>query len=156
MKDKNTLVIFDFDNTLFRTREFWREYLFPHYEKIGIPKELMEVAFVKATSTKVDYFIQRLFIDELYMAFKNYPKKQLKEIFEKAVYSKLVKKYFYPGSLDIIKKMRKKYNVLLISYGDKNFKTRFFESCGINKYFFPEMDSHSPIQLGNHDCMMSE
>ena len=140
MKNKRTLIIFDFDNTLFKTRKFWREYLFPFYVEIGIPKELIEKAFVEATAKLADYFIPELFIGELYRRTKKggYRKRQLRDIFERHVYSKAVRKYFYPYSLKLLKKARKKYQTLLISYGDEKFKTKFFNCSGINKYFLPE------------------
>lgn len=139
MKDKDTLVVFDFDNTLFKTREFWREYLFPFYEKVKIPRETIESAFIKATKIRAaGYFVQSFFIDELYLAAKNYRKKQLQDIFESRIYNIAVKKYFYPGALDLIKKARRKYKAILVSYGDNKFKKRFFASCGINKYFATE------------------
>jgi FMN phosphatase YigB (HAD superfamily) len=138
MKENKTLIIFDFDNTLFKTREFWREYLFPFYIKIGMARNYIESAFVKATTKKVDYFIPKIFIDELYRGIKEdkrYTKKQLESIFKKHVYSKIIQKYFYPYSLGLLEKARKKYQILLVSYGDKNFKIKFFNYCGLNKYF---------------------
>ena len=141
MKNKETLIIFDFDNTLFKTREFWREYLFPFYARIGIPKNLTENAFAGATTGQVDYFVPKLFIDELYRRVKKgkiCAKKQLRDIFEERVYSKAVRKYFYPHSLELIEKAGRKYKKLLISYGDQRFKEKFFKHCGLDKYFSPK------------------
>jgi len=141
MKNQKTLIIFDFDNTLFKTREFWREYLFPFYIKIGIPENYIEGAFIKATTVPVDYFVPKLFINELYSAVKKdnkYSRQQLKDIFKTHVYSPTVRKYFYPGSLRLLRKAKKKYKTLLISYGDKKFKTKFFNYCGLDRYFSSE------------------
>lgn len=141
MKKIKTLIIFDFDNTLFKTKEFWREYLVPFYIRIGIARELIEGAFVRATTASVDYFIPKLFIDELYSAAKEvnkYSKKELNDIFEKHIYSPVIKKYFYPDSLRLLEKVKKNYKILLMSYGDKNFKTKFFNYCGLSKYFSPK------------------
>jgi len=141
MKNGKTLIIFDFDMTLFKTREFWREYIFPFYIKIGIPRELIGKAYFKAGWVKSDHLIPRIFIGELYKIIKNnknYTKKQLKDIFEKRVYSPAVKRYFYPYSIKLLKKAKKKYQMLLISRGDKKFKTKIFGYCGLNKYFSPE------------------
>jgi len=135
-KTKDTMAIIDFDNTLFETRRFWREHLFPSYEKIGIPRKDIESAFIKSTTVKVDYFIPELFIQELYsLKSCQHNKQVLEKIFNDKVYSPSVKKYYFPDAIRLINGIKKNSRAVLLSYGDKKFKNKFFKHCGINKHF---------------------
>jgi len=141
MRTIKPLIIFDFDNTIFRTREFWRSHLFPSYESIGINRTILETAFIAGTTKKVDYFIPDYFIDELFELTKdaNFDRNTLLEIFKKQVYSPTVKKFYYPYALKLMAKVKNAQNeMILISYGDKKFKETFFKHCGIYEFFSPE------------------
>jgi phosphoglycolate phosphatase-like HAD superfamily hydrolase len=138
MSHARSLAIIDFDNTLFKTREFWREHLFPAYQKQGIHREKVEEAFNEATQKKADYFVIDYFITSL-ADRTTIPYDQLLETFTQQVFSHEASDYLYPGSKELVAAARGAYDdLLLVSYGDHLFKDEFFKHSGMTKLFKPE------------------
>jgi|SRR3989344_1087544 len=136
------IYIIDFDDTLFQTRVFWRKFLFPQYERIGIPFEVLEKVYIASTYKKFGYFIPPLFLRELKKTCRKNGIKtrptELKKIFEKTVYSNKARSYFYPGAINFLKQVRKSGNPrILLSSGDRGFKNKLFRSLGLG-VFFPQ------------------
>ncbi len=138
MSNGKTLAVVDFDNTLFKTKEFWRECLFPAYEKLGMSRETLEEAFKEATALKADYFVIDNFIDSLADRV-SMPQEKLLVVFKETVFSEKVKDFFYPSSTELLAAIKKAYDtMLLVSYGDKAFKEEFFKCCDLETYFDPQ------------------
>lgn len=124
----NTAIL-DFDNTLFRTREFWHEVLFPAlHEKYSTSKEKLEEIFRESTTGEVDYFIPEHFLTKFreHTGITN-----ARELFEQVVYEPKAKEYLYEGALELIQNLKRAGRVIVLSYGDTAFKQRWFEACGL-------------------------
>lgn len=133
----STLVVFDFDNTLFRTRQFWRERLFPAYaQEMGIDQERMEEVFVVSTTGAVDYFLPRRFFEELARIVPADAMEQAKQVFNRVVFSTESRDYLTDGAQEVVEMVRAKGDAIrLISYGDPEFKSAWFDSLGLTGWF---------------------
>jgi len=140
------LYVVDFDDTLFRTRVFWRRFLFPELKRIGIPYDISEKVYIASTYKMFGYFIQSLFLSVLHEACKEENIKvsisQINKVFKKTVYSKRARRYFYPRAIEFLHRLKENNNPrILLSSGDKKFKSRFFKALGLN-VFFPRGSIH--------------
>ena len=135
---EDTLVVFDFDNTLFRTKQFWREYVFTAFEGLEISHAIVEEAFVEATEKKADYFVEQFFIESLHTR-TNVSVDTLSTFFWNILDHRDTRRWFFEGAVDLVTRTRAKYpSCILVTYGDQTFKEKFFVSCGISTYFSHE------------------
>jgi phosphoglycolate phosphatase-like HAD superfamily hydrolase len=128
-------ILWDFDNTLFRTRTFWRKVLFPALGDLEIDAETCEKGFKHATSVKRDYFVPEIVADSIAKAAEKDAALVLKVV-ERIVYSDAGKQWFLPGALESVQTANQKgYRGYLLSYGDRVFKERWFASLGLGELF---------------------
>lgn len=131
-------ILWDFDNTLFQTRAFWRAKLFPAYEPMGIPAETVAEAFKEATSVSYDYFVPDAVLSALSKRAGR-SKEELAPTLENIVYTDMGKPYFFPHALSAVAHGKEKgYAHYLLSYGDEAFKTKWFLALGLSALFSPE------------------
>ena len=137
--DKLVSSILDFDNTLFKTREFWRRELFPALEKkYGFGQDILEKVFERSTTGEVDYFIPARFLEEMCeeLSLSGDMMPALQQYFDEIVYSQNTHRYLYDGAEALIRRLQmENRRCLLKSYRDPTFKKRFFKACKISALF---------------------
>lgn len=146
-------ILWDFDNTLFQTRAFWRAKLFPAYEPMGVSPETVEEAFKEATSVSYDYFVP----DAVLLSLEKRTgrtKEELASTLERIVYTDQGLPFFFPHALEAVASAKEKgYMQYLLSYGDEPFKTRWFSALLLGELFTPEeiviSSKKKPELLGN-------
>jgi len=133
-----TTFIWDFDNTLYDTRRFWRENLFPAFLDLGIDVLTTEQLFKIATGGQdgnPDYFVPSNLARVLHEG-NGADELDLLNVIERVVYSNAARAYFFDGALESVDYAKQKgYRNILLSYGDPDFKHRWFESLGVYEYF---------------------
>lgn len=138
MNPKESTIIWDFDNTLFQTKRFWRENLFPAFQHLGISAETAEAGFKAATGGQdgnPDYFVPHVVAHQIHLR-SQVDEAELLHVVESVTYSDLGKSYFFDDALESVDVAKEKgYQNLLLSYGDAEFKRRWFESIGIFEHF---------------------
>lgn len=138
MSPGDITILWDFDNTLFRTRAFWREVLFPELGVLNIDAEKAECGFKNATLVKRDYFVPEIVASSIAKASGTDTFAVL-QIVERVVYSNAGSRWFFPGALDAVHTLNQKgYRRYLLSYGDEPFKRRWFSSIGMRELFLPK------------------
>ena len=153
MSPHETTILWDFDNTLFQTKAFWRAKLFPAYEPMGITSETVEEAFKEATSVVHDYFVP----DAILSALQKRTDRgalELTPTLERIVYTELGRSFFFPHALETVLSAKQKgYAHYLLSYGDNAFKQKWFASLGLLEYFSSEeiliTNKKKPLVLGH-------
>lgn len=124
-------IIFDFDHTLFSVRKFYQTFE-NEFKKIGVSKKLFKETFEESKRKERYYKPSRQFD----LIIKKNPKislKKLKESFKK-ILSK-ANDFLYPDVEPLLKKIENKFDLFLLSYGDKNFQREKIEKSDIAKFF---------------------
>lgn len=111
------VVIFDLDHTLYDTDRFKRD-SFRILAKLGVAKK-------RAEDVSRDYFKERQFHHRTFarlllddaQKIQHFLKKH-EELFLKS------ENYWYEGVYGFLKELRKKYYIVLLSYGDKDFQLK--------------------------------
>lgn len=131
-------IIWDFDNTLFQTKRFWRENLFPAFQHLGIGADAAEAGFKAATGGQdgnPDYFVPRVVAQQIHKR-SQVNEGEILSVIEGVTYSDLGQTFFFPYALQSVDIANENgCHNLLLSYGDSEFKQRWFESIGIFKHF---------------------
>ena len=125
------IIIFDFDNTLFSTSQFKKE-LIGNFKKLGITQEIFEKTYFASKKNK-KYQGYNYHIKLIKKIYPKYSFKQLKDVFKRT----LRKSYFfvYPEVLKILPNLSLKYELVLISFGEKNFQRKKIKNSGLEKFF---------------------
>lgn len=124
-------IIFDFDNTLFSVKKFYEAFQ-NSFKEIGINKKLFEETFEKAKAGNKSYNPEKHFK----LIIQKKPEislKELKENFEKAL--EQGEKFLYSDTQPFFKKLKNKFDLFLVSYGNKKFQREKIEKSGITKFF---------------------
>ena len=133
-------ILWDFDNTLFQTKRFWREHLFPAFQHLGVSPEAAEAGFRAATAPgtgKRDHFVPHIIL-ECIEEVSGVGAEQLRPVLEEVVYTGRGVPYFFPHALESVTAAQERgYRNLLLSYGDQAFKERWFRSIGLEHVFAP-------------------
>lgn len=129
-------IIFDFDHTLFSTSRL-HEFNKDRFKKLGVSEELFLAAFKKSKNSKnVDSGYYRPWRHFKLIA-KSDPwisKRKLEEEFRKVL--RLGPKFLYADTLPFLRKFKKKFRLIIVSYGDKKFQSEKIIGAGIKKYFW--------------------
>ncbi len=124
-------IIFDFDNTLFSVKEFYEAFQ-NSFKEIGINKNLFKETFEKAKEGKKPYDPEKQF--KLIVQKKpEISLKDLKENFEQVLCQ--AEKFLYPDVQPFFKKLKNKFDLFLVSYGNKTFQREKIEKSGVIKFF---------------------
>jgi len=124
-------IIFDFDHTLFSVDEFYKNFQ-GSFKKIGINQVLFKETFEEAKRGKQPYNPENQF--KLIVQKKSDASlKGLRSNFEKILNK--ANKFLYSDVEPFLKKVCNKFDLYLVSYGDKNFQKKKIEKSGITKFF---------------------
>ena len=123
-------IIFDFDHTLFSAKRLVR-CLKEEFKKVGVNEKLFSETFQKS-KTKGRYTPEkhfRLIIEKR----PEYNLKMLRGIFKKVINK--ADMFLYPDVLPVLKDLKKENELILLSYGYKEFQMEKIENSKITKYF---------------------
>ena len=125
------IIVFDLDDTLFLTQEFKKE-LIKNFQKIGLPKKIFLKTYL-ASKKDQRYLGENYQIKLIKKIFPQYSFKKLKSVFEKT-FEKAP--FFVPEeTFKILAELSLKYELILISFGEKNFQRKKIKSSGLEKFF---------------------
>ena len=125
------IIVFDLDDTLFLTQEFKKE-LIKNFQKIGLPKKIFLKTYL-ASKKDQRYLGENYQIKLIKKIFPQYSFKKLKSVFEKTFEKAPL---FVPEeTFKILAELSLKYELILISFGEKNFQRKKIKSSGLEKFF---------------------
>ena len=125
------IIVFDFDNTLFLTKEFKKE-LIKNFQKIGVAPKLFLKTYL-ASKKNHKYLGPHYQIRLIKKISPQYSFKKLKDVFEKTLKKA---SFFVPPEIPkILAKLSLKYELILISFGEKNFQRKKIKNSGLQKFF---------------------
>ena len=117
-------IYIDFDGTMFDTSKFYKDFL-KICNSYGVSDE--DVYNIRNQSTGL-FNLDELAnsIDQKY----NLSKKYLDEV--NALYNR---KYLYDDVIDFLEKNYQKYDLYILTYGEKNYQQKKIDCCNIRDYF---------------------
>jgi FMN phosphatase YigB (HAD superfamily) len=127
---KKQKIIFDFDYTLFSAKKLFK-YLKEEFKKIGISDELFSETFQKSKDN-LGYNPKKQFG----LITKENPKVNLKIL--EAAYKKVISQanqFLYPDVLPVLRNLEKENELIILSYGEKEFQREKIENSKITQYF---------------------
>jgi len=125
-------IIFDFDRTLFSTKNFCFAFK-EEFLKLGVDEKLFKKTFKRSKKGKGKYYIPEEQFKLIHKSNSEIEIKQLKKSFEKKL--KKAKRFLYNDVFWFFKKWSHKVDFILISYGQNKFQREKIENSKIGKYF---------------------
>ena len=99
----------------------------------------MEEVFLKSVTGEVDYFLPRRFFEELGTVVPTEDLPRARKIFDDIVFSPHSREYITNGAEMMLTATQKKgYGLILLSYGDPEFKEQLFASLGLKRFFLSD------------------
>ena len=123
-------IVLDFDHTLYSTKSLY-EAIKAAFGNLGVDEKLFQQTFQLSKGTGRDYKPAR----QIRMISK---KIGVKEVRLQKEFNKILKispKFFYPDTIEFLKKHQKKDEFFMLSYGEEKFQKQKVDSAKINKYF---------------------
>jgi FMN phosphatase YigB (HAD superfamily) len=124
-------IIFDFDYTLLNAKKY-RESLGAIFLKIGVKRKIFEKTLIQARKEGVFYSLER----HISLIKKEQPDIKTENL--KKVWKKIdgeMKKFVYADSESFLKKIRKKYDIFIVSCGNEKTQKHKIYRSGLSKYF---------------------
>lgn len=141
-------LIFDFDHTLFSTKNFYFA-IKKEFVKLGIDEKLFRETFEESRAGGRDYKPKR----QLKLIYKIKPWlsiKLLNEYFQKILNK--APRFLYKDTTPFLKRWQKKADLFLLSYGEEKFQKEKITASGIQKYFkkviiTKDIDKSKPFKI---------
>lgn len=124
-------IIFDFDYTLLNAKKY-RESLGAIFLKIGVKRKIFEKTLIQARKEGVFYSLER----HISLIKKEQPDIKTENL--KKAWKKIdgeMKKFVYADSESFLKKIRKKYDIFIVSCGNEKTQKHKIYRSGLSKYF---------------------
>jgi len=124
-------IIFDFDHTLFSTKEFYNA-LKRVFMGLGIDEKLFQESYQKSKETNKFYRPLKQFK----LIIKQKPEIKETDLIKK--FNRVLRnapQFLYEDTLPFLKKWQKKSDLVLLSYGEERFQKQKIRASGIQKYF---------------------
>lgn len=122
------IVVFDFDHTLFCT-ERWKKRLIRIYEKYGVTEKDFWENYQKYEQQKVIYTPRKQFQELRKKARLPFPEAEFIKSYRSIFASK--EDFLHEDALDLLKKLKQRHTLWLISFGDSHFQRYKIENAGI-------------------------
>jgi len=124
-------IIFDFDHTLFSAKKFYETLKYSFLElKVG--EKLFQKTYQESKSEGKNYKPSRQFE----LIIKEKPEiflRELEESFRKVLGQS--KQFLYPDVLPFLKKIKKDFELVIVSYGEEEFQRNKIRKSKITNYF---------------------
>jgi FMN phosphatase YigB (HAD superfamily) len=124
-------IIFDFDHTLFSARKLYQA-LEDGFKKIGVPRKLFKETFEESKGKGRDYKPSSQF-NLIIKKRPGIPLQELEKNFEEILNK--ADKFLYPDVRPFLSKVKNKFNLVLLSYGEDEFQREKIAKSNITNFF---------------------
>lgn len=135
-------IYIDFDGTLYNTDSFYKDFLDINL-KYGISKE--EIELIKNNIFKNSLFnidVLSDYIIKKYNLRNNY-KEEVNKLFNL--------KYVFDDIIYCLEKLKDKYELIILTYGDYNYQNKKIEGSNLKKYFKDIIITNNKSNVSNID-----
>lgn len=124
-------IVFDFDHTLFSSKKRFNAFK-SSFKKIGIKEKLFTETFEKSKG-KGKFYDPGKHFDLIFKKQPNIERKTLEKKFESIIQRSL--EFFYPDTIPFLKKWSRKTDLILLSFGEREFQKKAIKKSKIEKFF---------------------